>query len=64
MDRIYYLRWITDLTIQAENPAKPIEELPYSNTFDTADEQGEFTILDVNNDGSTWSFYENAARYR
>ncbi|MBR6981558.1 MAG: choice-of-anchor J domain-containing protein [Prevotella sp.] len=63
-DRIYYLRWITDLTIQAENPAKPIEELPYSNTFDTADEQGEFTILDVNNDGSTWSFYENAARYR
>ena len=64
MDRIYYLDWYTDLTIQMENPAKPIEELPYSNTFDTADEQGEFTILDVNGDGSTWSFYDNAVRYR
>ena len=63
-DRIYYLTWFSDITIQMENPAKPIETLPYSNTFNTEDEQNEFTIVDVNNDGSTWSFYDNAARYR
>lgn len=31
--------------------------VPYVNTFETADDMAAFTIIDVNGDGRTWSYY-------
>ena len=63
-EAIYYLDWIYDIVIQVEDPSKPIEQLPYTNGFETIDEQEQFYIIDYNGDGSTWSFSNGEARYR
>lgn len=55
-DRIYYLQWISALTLYAEEPAPAqIDELPYSNGFDDASLQKHFTVIDANGDGKTWT---------
>ncbi len=51
--------WYRDLTIQLENPDKPIETLPYTNSFNTDDEWESFIVVDANQDGSTWHLYDN-----
>ena len=54
-DRIYYLQWISALTLYAEAPAPTqIDELPYSNDFSDASLQKHFTVINANNDGVTW----------
>ncbi len=59
-DRIYYLAYIDALTISADEPAAAqVDELPYSNTFNTAAEQADFKIVDANADSKTWSFNDN-----
>ncbi len=64
-DRLYYLELIMSLTISAtyEEPTAetgaPIDQLPYSNTIDTADDFAAFGVLDANNDGKTWTFNED-----
>lgn len=42
-----------------------IDVLPYSNALNTEELYGEFTVIDNNNDGATWSFneYMNTAYY-
>ena len=40
--------------------AEPIEGYPYLNTFQTVDEQEAFTIIDANEDESTWDFAYNS----
>nr|MCR4919081.1 choice-of-anchor J domain-containing protein [Prevotella sp.] len=66
-EQVYYLEWFQNLAIQAEafpdviDTGAPVDELPYSNGFDTAYEQVQFGIDDSNADGSTWAF--NAAGY-
>ena len=35
---------------------------PFNYTFDTADKLDDFTILDVNNDGKKWAFYNGRVR--
>lgn len=63
-DRMYYISYIESLTIYAEKPAPAqIDELPYVNTFDDAAEQKHFTIIDANEDGRTWNWYNGMARY-
>ena len=39
---------------------EPIEDYPYLNTFQTVDEQEAFTIIDANEDESTWDFAYNS----
>ncbi|MBP3472039.1 MAG: hypothetical protein J6K41_07395 [Paraprevotella sp.] len=76
-DRIYYLNWYTDVVLSAENVVieEPVitdltAELPYSNTFETEEEQAQAAIYDANDDQSTFSFDKNnttgntTARYR
>ncbi|MDE6556365.1 MAG: choice-of-anchor J domain-containing protein [Duncaniella sp.] len=35
---------------------------PYTNTFDTADDCASFTIIDGNEDGRTWTWYDGGMR--
>ena len=51
--------WMSDLTIQVENPNKPIDMLPYANAFDSVDEWESFTVIDANEDGTTWNLFDN-----
>ena len=37
-----------------------VDELPYMNTFETLDEQYSFSIIDANNDGTTWRYIMNS----
>lgn len=75
--RLYYLSWYFDVVLSGE--AKEFEEpiitdltakLPYSNTFETTEEQNQAAIYDANEDQSTFSFEQNTtsesmtARYR
>lgn len=63
-DRMYYISYIESLTIYAEKPAPAqIDELPYVNSFDDAASQKHFTIIDANEDGRTWNWYNGMARY-
>ena len=63
-DKMYYLSYIQSLTIYAEEPAPAvIDELPYVNSFDDAASQKQFTIIDANEDGRTWNWYNGMARY-
>lgn len=55
-DRIYYLQWISSLTLYAEQPAPTqIDELPYSNNFDDASLLRHFSVIDANSDNTTWT---------
>ena len=56
----YAYAWIEDITISREDPFKPIENYPYLNTFQTLDEQEAFTVIDENEDRSTWDFAYNS----
>lgn len=63
-DAMYYLSYIESLTIYAEKPAPAvIDVLPYVNSFDDAALQKHFTIIDANEDGRTWNWYNGMARY-
>ena len=63
-DKMYYLSYIQSLTIYAEEPAPAvIDELPYYNSFDDAASRKHFTIIDANEDGRTWSWYNGMVRY-
>lgn len=65
IDEIYPLAYIESLTLYAEEPAPTqIDVLPYSNDFSDASLQKHFSIIDANNDGSTWSFYSGSVRYK
>lgn len=65
IDEVYYLAYINALTLYAEEPAPTqIDVLPYSNDFSDASLQKHFSIIDANNDGSTWSFYSGSVRYK
>ena len=61
VDQIYYLTYVTDLTISQAAPAEeeattaaPVEVLPYENALTTEDLFGEFGVIDSNKDGKTW----------
>lgn len=56
--------YIMSLTIYAPKPVSKVDELPYANSFNTTDEQQQFTIIDANGDGSTWAFYDGMVRYK
>lgn len=63
-NKMYYLSYIQSLTIYAEKPAPAvIDVLPYVNSFDDAALQKHFTIIDANEDGRTWNWYNGMARY-
>lgn len=62
-DKVYYLNWYDNVTIQEAAFGEPVAEtgdpvdvLPYSNSLSTADEAATFGILDTNGDGATWYF--------
>ena len=64
-EKVYYLAYINALTLYAEKPAPTqIDVLPYSNDFSDTSLQKHFSIIDANNDGSTWSFYSGSVRYK
>ena len=75
-DRIYALDYIAELMLQADMSAGPIiatgdpvDELPYVNSFDTAEEQAAFGIYNANGDLDsygdelTWTFTEEGEAY-
>lgn len=63
-DRMYYLGYLSELTLYKEKPAAAqIDQLPYSNGFSSS-EQKEFTIIDANQDGSSWQYYNDVVRYQ
>lgn len=53
-----------DLALSKDDPFAPIETLPYANGFDTTDEWDWFTVIDANDDGSTWGRFDGEASYR
>ena len=60
-DAIYYAQWIEGLFLSAEAPAPTqIDVLPYSNNFDDADMQKHFSVIDANEDGTTWGINSGA----
>lgn len=67
-DRIYYLGMYTDMAIYAEALAEPTAvtgdpvEAPYYNFFDTASDFAQFGVLDMNEDGKTWTLVSGTAR--
>lgn len=64
-DAIMYFQWLEELTIMKTEPDfGKVDELPYSNGFGTDDERAAFTIIDANEDGSTWAPYNSMMRYR
>lgn len=69
-DRIYYLAWYDDLLIQAESfpegtavTGEPVDALPYTNGFDTADDFAQFGVIDANEDGKTWTLADGDVAY-
>ena len=62
-DRVYYLTWISDVVISKDAPEEeaattgdPVDEIPYTNAFDTADDFAQFGVIDSNEDDKTWTF--------
>ena len=69
-DQIYYLTYVTDLTIAQAAPAEeeattaaPVDVLPYENALTTEDLFGEFGVIDSNKDGKTWTVNAKGAQY-
>lgn len=63
-DRIYYLQWISALTLYAEAPAPTqIDVLPYSNDFSTSELKKHFSAIDANADGNTWTWVQSNQEY-
>ena len=69
-DKIYYLTYITDITITKGTPTEseattgdPIDALPYTNTLGTEDEFAQFGVIDSNSDGKTWIFSADNGTY-
>ena len=63
-EKIYYLHWYQNLVISAEAPEElKIDELPYSNGFDSEDDFDMFTVIDANEDGRTWSLTSGTVGY-
>lgn len=46
-----------DITIQISDPYAPIESLPYRNDIDTEEDFEWFTVIDANQDETTWQYY-------
>ena len=57
LEDIGYSLWLRDLTIQVEDPNKPIDTLPYANGFESEDEWERFRVIDANHDDSSWQLY-------
>lgn len=64
LEKIYFLEYINDVVISREDLSK-VNELPYVNELSTAEAFAEFTVIDANEDGKTWSLddSEEAAQY-
>ena len=63
-----YVEGIMNLKIMAEEPYYGPTTVPYFNPLNTEELMDEFVVVDANDDGYTWSFYEldlddAAARY-
>lgn len=73
--RAYYDENYSGITFMAEKPVEEVitdltAELPYTNSFATAEEKAQAAIYDANGDGKTWKFQSDtkaadgsAARY-
>ena len=62
-DELYYLSIFYSMKLMKELPAPvSIDELPYTNGFDTEAEWDEFRVIDANSDGNTWAQYSKTAR--
>ena len=56
--------WFNDLVLSKDDPFAPIETLPYTNAFESVDEWDRLTIIDANEDGSTWHSFYGEASYK
>ena len=56
--------WFNDIALSKDDPFAPIEVLPYTNGFEGVDDWDWLTIIDANNDGSTWHPYYGEASYK
>lgn len=68
-DRLYYLSWYENVTIQEATFEEPTAttgenvDAPYTNALATADDFGVFGVIDSNKDGSTWAFDASYGAY-
>ena len=64
-DRVFFVNWLTELTLTAEAPSFPPVPIPYSNSLQTAELLDEMTIINANGDDYTWEFSDGeGAGYR
>lgn len=62
-DELYYVSIFYSMKLMKDAPAPlTIDELPYTNGFDTEAEWDEFRVIDANSDGNTWAQYSKTAR--
>lgn len=68
-DKLYYLAWYENVTIQEATFEEPTAttganvDAPYTNALATADDFGVFGVIDSNKDGSTWAFDASYGAY-
>ena len=69
-DKVYYLSWFENVTIQEASFEEPtaetganVDALPYSNTLDTEEAFADFGVLDANSDDNTWQFSSSYGTY-
>ena len=67
---IYYLSWLTEISLplvaaeeEVAETGAPVDQLPYTNTFNTEEDQAAFGIIDANEDGKTWYFGNGMVNY-
>ena len=55
-DRMYYLDYITDLTLSVNEPVVEPETIPFTADFTKQADFKKFKVIDYNGDGNTWKW--------
>lgn len=65
---VYYYTVVADYAGKISAPMRTVSyprgstPLPYSESFDSAESFGAYTVIDANNDNLTWGYYQGEAR--
>ncbi|MCH5177258.1 MAG: choice-of-anchor J domain-containing protein [Prevotellaceae bacterium] len=62
-DRMYYLNYISELTLSADKPEVEVVKAPYTSNLTLQNEFKKYTVIDANNDGKTWSWSSSYGTY-
>lgn len=62
-DRMYYLDYISELTLSVDKPEVEVIKAPYTSNLTLQNEFKKYTVIDANNDGKTWSWSSSYGTY-